>query len=838
MDDTALLQLPQVVNSSDKFAVFTQVARLLAAEDIIVRWNVRGLGCPASMNYASRVLSVAPVKVEHEDMIPGLILHEVGHFIFSKKATRNADGTTITNVEELEQFREKIKNHHIWNIIEDGYIERRLVAKWPGALKHLRVLYDYSRKPLEIAKQLGLVPVGGSLTTQIIDTLHLNVMGAKWDDRYPYPAATPRELLTLLEQARCTMTDEEGRAELSSQIVDELVKLESPYLAAVKKFLPAPVEMIDPQPEEGDAVPVEAPAQEKSPEEAARTAAVLETLIEAAERQAQEQREVDIALDAFPKKREPQEPADGAAAQDAVPPTSPSSSPTKKDEEQTEDAEPAPEEAAGEEAVFEEVDPGLDFEQFISDQKAKIIGSNLSNLARIEDVMLEQEEESKPLTLHVSSPAQVMELSDIRDIIHPKFHGKLRSVPFYKFISTLLRQESKPTLKAASTFNSKTMKAKAIAQQMFQRFATKANAQNVALTKRRQTGRLDPTRAALFKIYDDVFERRQVAPNQVNHSYVVMVDWSGSMSESVIELFHRVAELTYFAQLAGVELDIWLYTTGGSFSRESVIVEETKTGQEGLLTTASVFVNVLNTKKHAEDELSYRLFALFLNACAKKSRKHYATTFINGSPALFDGEWLSDHCMHDMHGTNIFEALSFASELTKQSTAQRKSILLVTDGDDCAFGYVLLTKQQKEEKKNIFPVMDANQACPATTKVMYGTINIYELGQAIQAASNGERNVRTYTPLSNIKTLATALLNENLRSAGVAVTAVTWGNHISPELLAWTREKVIRVEVPTKDLKSSNISRYTPVNNQFITLITEALLANIGASSDAMLSGR
>lgn len=844
----------EYVTNTDSFAVYTMVARMLAAEDIIVRWNVRGMGCPASMNYATRVLDVAPIRKDREHMIPGLVLHEIGHFLFSENAAVEGTSGHSIDTDKTRALRAAIKNEDIWNIIEDGYVERRVVAKWPGALKHLRVLYDFQ---LEMHAKEGPTPDKFCATT-VINLLLMNVIGAKWGDRFSYPKFVAPKLLGLLEQARTCFGTPMDRAVLSTKIANEMAKALRPRKAKVVQAnvtngAQPSVESLIEMFEELAATAVE--AKRELPPPTVEDVKAIERF-NTRQEEAKAQDAVDESLNAdsiiaqraeqpeptpLPEASEPEAPAPELTAEpeDNAPKTpttaksgagKPSKQAQKDQSPKDDDKEVAPEQPLdGVVEGLEADDEDYAFlEQHISDSKARIIGENrtyLENVMAVEDATPANGADS---VRHIPSPAQVLATSETLDILDEKTWAAVNKVSFRQFQAALLKSSSPEAKRMPAIFNKKMITARSAAQLMFQRFTTKANSINIALTKQRPTGVLDPTRAALYKIYDDVFQKRQQAPRQINHAYVVMVDWSSSMDKSSMELFHRIIELVFFAQLANVEIDIWLYTTSGDHLT-NVIKEKKPLLQENVMLLGSTFTHVVNTKRHTGDVLNYRLFAMLINAAAERNNHLWRTLMVRGTEHLLGDLNFADGCTHRQRGTNIFEALSFGISQAEKLTAQRKAVLLLTDGEDNGFGSVV--GEEGERKMARIPHDLTYDSTGQITRVMYNGANLIDIARAAKAADEirGRNETRSHkaTPLVQVRTLASLLLADEARKQGISIIGVTWGSFISSHMNAWARGNVVRISVPFKDLHSKSLTVYSPVENTFITQITEALLSNI-----------
>jgi hypothetical protein len=430
-----------IYHDTSVFQTYTYLARLLATEDIIVRFNVRGLDGPAAMDMVRRILDFAPIKRGKEYMIPGITFHEVAHFLYSDDMSKKLNGHLVAVDEAAyELFINMVKNKYIWNIIEDGYIEYRFAAKFPGSLKHFRAVYE--------SDKADFTP-SGNIVIDTLNTLHLNVLGRKWNESFPYDASLPKKLVEKLHvAARLGYCSTAERADLASDILTLLATL--PGWNRIST----------------------AGSRNSDKDKHSRSAVdeVGAVVVGAA-------------------RRSNQIPARKAGTEDT-------------------------EQEAGRDD--EEV---YTIDEFISDNAAKILGSNKYYLETIVD-----KADPNGRELYIPTPDEVKTVSDITDIWHPALKEAFAGWTFNRFVNEL--QSSGDGRRLYSLFAKKQEQARGIAQTMFQQFITRADAQNLAQRTRKVSGTLDVNRLALHQVYDDVFKKRSVSPNQVNHAYIVMVDWS------------------------------------------------------------------------------------------------------------------------------------------------------------------------------------------------------------------------------------------------------------------------------------------------------------------------
>lgn len=205
--------------------------------------------------------------------------------------------------------------------------------------------------------------------------------------------------------------------------------------------------------------------------------------------------------------------------------------------------------------------------------------------------------------------------------------------------------------------------AKKTAQRIINNFNARKAASDLALTQYKKSGSLDPTRAALYKVYDDVFETIAMSPDEVNHSYVVALDWSGSMGSSIEALMFRIMELIHFAEGTGVELKVFTYAAASTPKRKKKV-------SRNVATDESIFISVYDSKIH-KGVKAIEALKSFWGLVAALNQKYCVPEF-----KVHSGSQLQ------LGGTNIYESYALGHYFLSQSNASKKTLFALTDGGD------------------------------------------------------------------------------------------------------------------------------------------------------------
>lgn len=183
-----------------------------------------------------------------------------------------------------------------------------------------------------------------------------------------------------------------------------------------------------------------------------------------------------------------------------------------------------------------------------------------------------------------------------------------------------------------------------------------------------KTGSLDMRKVYAYKLQDDLFKRVTVMPNGKNHGMMFLLDWSGSMSEVIMDTLKQVINLCMFCNKAQIPYEVFAFTTQYMGTREErearndYIRSLRDRGREGeaLLTTSYDF--------HLLELFSNRMSMSEFNAMTKK---------------LLDRRvfW---HNGYDLGGTPLNDALVWVyqnlGEYMKANRIEKMNFITLTDG--------------------------------------------------------------------------------------------------------------------------------------------------------------
>ena len=747
------------------------LAKLLAAENIYVRFDSQ-IGGLAAFDLKSRVLHISTLNDEMQKYLPALLVHEVGHALYTNLPEDTPPEFLFNNCNFLK---------NVWNAIEDGYVDRKTGKKYPGIKQNRTELFDEIFSEMDKPEPRAL---------HLLNLLTANCKGFPIGKFFEWPEYVSDEHRELFQQA-IFINEPELMARIS-------------FSALVK-----------------DAIASYGDSDSNSPDG-------------------------DVMF------------GEGGEGNEDSSTSESSSNQNKLSDQQLDD-------------LLENNKSNV-----LNDDNIKEKFKN-SEKASSEKLQGGVWDEIDIGSIRIPSQKDINDLSEIYDI----FQFKMSDSSVYTDYGYPKFLDMHPAFtEMKKNFNIVNKAAKLTSQKLFSGFIKQVHAKNYALTSFRKSGTLDATRASLFQIQDDIFKNRNIQPNQQNHAYVVMLDWSGSMQRSLGALVHRALELTHFANFAGIELEIWLYTdTDGRQSKFNRTLANMSPSEQqrysGLLFRQPKFIKVLNTKKH-KNELSNRLLNLFISsqlAVSKifrisnlQQKTYLEKNIINHCwRAIVDEDYNYENIFNaigaggprnklkqefktvkkaisqeyellsllqrenmyrniatltQMSGTTIFEAISFAGQQLENIDAEVKNIILLSDGSDSQFGGVIGTFSlfyPTKSDKNFFgitPSLPKN----LLKQVFDGHKNLtYDVRQVPLSAVN--------THLGNLKHLAITLIIEKLRKQQISVNMIGWNleSHDEKNFEKVFGKRPLNIE---SEASKSHVKRYVQMDNPFITQITKSLLGH------------
>ena len=93
-----------------------------------------------------------------------------------------------------------------------------------------------------------------------------------------------------------------------------------------------------------------------------------------------------------------------------------------------------------------------------------------------------------------------------------------------------------------------------------------------------KTGTIDPLKLKDYKFSDDIFKRLTILPDAKNHGMIMLLDWSGSMCDSIKQTTEQLMNLVWFCQKVNIPYEVYFFTS--EIGESAWSTDRTKQGEE------------------------------------------------------------------------------------------------------------------------------------------------------------------------------------------------------------------------------------------------------------------
>ena len=76
-----------------------------------------------------------------------------------------------------------------------------------------------------------------------------------------------------------------------------------------------------------------------------------------------------------------------------------------------------------------------------------------------------------------------------------------------------------------------------------------------------KTGTIDPLKLHSYKFNEDIFKRLTILPDAKNHGMMMLLDWSGSMSDTIFKTVQQTIQLVSFCQKTNIPFELYFFSS-------------------------------------------------------------------------------------------------------------------------------------------------------------------------------------------------------------------------------------------------------------------------------------
>ena len=210
-------------------------------------------------------------------------------------------------------------------------------------------------------------------------------------------------------------------------------------------------------------------------------------------------------------------------------------------------------------------------------------------------------------------------------------------------------------------------------------FECRKAADQYARASTARTGVLDTARLHTYKYNEDLFKKVSVIPDGKNHGLVFVLDWSGSMSDVMVDTCKQLFNLVWFCKKVNIPFEVYAFTNEwrrGEYDYETgkyIAVDRAShyEKKENLLVVDESFsmMNILTSKVSGE-QIEKQMLNIWRLACCFKNTYRSTYTYPNRL---------------SLSGTPLNEALislhQILPKFQKENKLQKVQCIVLTDGE-------------------------------------------------------------------------------------------------------------------------------------------------------------
>ena len=250
-------------------------------------------------------------------------------------------------------------------------------------------------------------------------------------------------------------------------------------------------------------------------------------------------------------------------------------------------------------------------------------------------------------------------------------------------------------------------------------FEMRKAAQRYSRTQTATTGSLSMSKIHKFKTSEDLFRKLDVVLDDKNHSFLMLLDWSGSMDNNLQDSIGQIITLASFCRRVNIPFQVCAFSDCRKDKYDDTTVTFNQPTQFARIDGDRI--NILNflDSKMSNQEYEYMCEALFTQTYRRMD-----------NPELRD--------KYELGGTPLIEALSwlygYIDTFKKTTRCEKMTIITVTDGE--GGGVNIKSNEGHVYRSQMFV------RCPKTGKTYPAGDRITLQNSIMAAIKNSNRDIR------------------------------------------------------------------------------------------------
>lgn len=213
---------------------------------------------------------------------------------------------------------------------------------------------------------------------------------------------------------------------------------------------------------------------------------------------------------------------------------------------------------------------------------------------------------------------------------------------------------------------------------MIKEFQSKKTAAEYSRSHSTSSGVLDPKKLHTYKFNENLFKQIRVVHEGQNHGMIFLIDWSGSMSDCILETTKQLLQLVWFCYKQNIPFDVYAFSNQWYRYSNSVNWDynqnPNQTIKSGDLQVDAWFnlMNVISSRRTAKEfDIDCKNFYLLAYGC-KNTSSYLPMAFSLGSTPL---------------NSSIIALRKLIPEFYERTKVDKLSTIILTDGESDSMGW-------------------------------------------------------------------------------------------------------------------------------------------------------
>ena len=236
-----------------------------------------------------------------------------------------------------------------------------------------------------------------------------------------------------------------------------------------------------------------------------------------------------------------------------------------------------------------------------------------------------------------------------------------------------------------------------------------------------KTGIIDPLKLKDYKYNDDIFKKLTIIPDAKNHGMIMLLDWSGSMCDSIKQTTEQLMNLVWFCQKVHIPFEVYFFTS--EIGTSAWDKSKNKTGEEvfdykygdAMMEKAHLVCIAHNKMKKTKlDESLMYVWSMAIN---------YNTRYSHSGNYDYEGDNFGMPTEYYLGSTPLNQALIAVNQMIpifkNKNKIEKMSLITLTDGGaNWSFGNTMGDNGAEKNQGNI-PVIKVGKKRYSTNGKSY-----------------------------------------------------------------------------------------------------------------------